>query len=314
MNMLRNYLLSGATFQAAGEGAGGGGAAPGGAAPGGAAPGCAAPGAGDGKGAEWYASFGLEQAQIDYLNAKGIKEPKGLLKIAQDFEAVARDRNVIPKPDTSKPEALANWEGWETLGWVKDAAKYTPKEPTVKEGQIYDPTMFKDFVGLAHEARIPVGAVERVYQGMFDKMQERINAIETAAKTDAETAKTKLETTLRGKWGDKFDANSDLAKRAMTALGVDKSKQGALEAAMGDLGLVEFFHTLGEKLGEDALKGGNNGGTPAMTPTQARQERLKLESNPEWMKIFQDQRHPLYKEHVEQRQRLINLEAQAQAA
>src|SRR5262245_13649703 len=57
----------------------------------------------DGKGGDpWHKPFGLDQKQVDYLDGKGVRELGGLIKMAQDFETVARDRNVVAKPDPSK--------------------------------------------------------------------------------------------------------------------------------------------------------------------------------------------------------------------
>lgn len=325
---LRNRFLSSIAF--APDGAVGGGASPpppppppaaGGASPpppppppaagGGASPPPPPPPPAAGGAEPFYKPFNLDQKQIDYIEGKGLKDFNSMLKFAQDFETVARDRNVIAKPDTSAPDKLAAWEGWEQLGWVKDPAKYQPKEPTRKDGQIYDPAMFKDFTALAHEARVPVAAVEKIYQGMFDKMQARIAEMSAQQAKEAADAKAALDTGLRDKWGDKYDANADTAKRALRALGVDEKKSDQLEKIMGSPELVELFHTIGSKLGEDTLAQ-SAGGSNQMTPASARAERLKLQADPDWMKVFNNERDPRHEEFKAQRQRLLAIEAKGQ--
>lgn len=299
---------------AAGAGAGAS-AAAGGAAAGagaGAAAGASDAGAAGGDAAPWYKPFNLEQKQVDYLNAKGAKNFGDVLKIAQDFEGVARQRTdaFIPKPDPAK---LNEWAGWEMLGWNKDPTKYTPAKPKVGEGQIFDETMFKGFVEDAHGLQLPADRVGALFEKSFGRMQARIAEAATAQKTEQDNQAKALDGALRSKWGANYDANGTLAKRALKALGVDDKKADQLEKIIGAPALVEMFHTIGSKLPEDTLNEGfqQQGG---LTPEQARSQRLALEAKPEWMAIFNDQRHPQNTEYVAERQRLIRLESQKRAA
>lgn len=311
MNTLRRTVLSGPLFSPPGDPpAAAPAAAPPAAAPPAAAPPAAAPpAAAPPAEGPWYKSFNLPQPATDYLEAKGIKDFGGLLKIAQDFETVARDRNVIAKPDTSDAKKLAEWEGWEALGWNKDRAKYEPKAPAPKQGEVFDPDMFKDFVDISHDERAPAGMAERIYQRMYGKMQERIVRMQGAQAERGKTAKAALDTALRGKWGDKYDANSELAKRALTALGVDEKQAGKLNAILGDAELVEKFYQIGSLIPEDRMQGGNLSGQAKASVEAARAERLALEADQGFMAIFNNQRDPRHEEFKAKRQRLINIEA-----
>lgn len=324
MNMLRNVLMNGVAYAPPGEagagagaGAGAAGAGAGAAGAGAGAPGTGAgaagagAGAGDGAGAgaaaPWYGAFNLEKPASDYIEAKGIKDVNGLLKIAQDFEAVARDRNVIAKPDASDPAKLAEWEGWETLGWVKDPTKYAPKKPELKQGQYLDEGIFNSFAKTAHELRVPLPMAEQLYGRMFATMSEQVATLQAAQAQEQKAALDTALTGLKSEWGANYDANIEKGKRAMAALGVAKQAD-ELEKIVGTPSLIKLFADLGDKLGEDVLKGGGGGGNQP-GPAQARAERQALQADPEFMRVFNDQRDPQHEAFVAKRQKLLDIEA-----
>lgn len=268
---------------------------------------------GKGQGAQepFYKAHNLDQDHVRYLEDKGVTELKQLVKSSMDFERAARDRNAIPAPDVSDAKKLADWEGWEKIGWVKDKAKYEVKKPELKAGQGFDETSYNDFVADAHELRLPAGAASELFNRQFTKFQERIGAAKRAQEDEAVKLKDALKVTLKSEWGENFEPYSEQARRTMTALGIGAADAGELEKLMDAPRMVKLFQKIGAVLPEDSLKTAKEPGGAAYSPAQAAAERRRLENDAAWMKIFNDQRHPDNKRHVEQRQKLIEIEAKA---
>jgi hypothetical protein len=226
-----------------------------------------------------------------------------------EADKLARERNVLPKPD---PKALDKWEGWEAVGWKPKLEEYKltpPKDlPAGMEnwgelGEVMRKT--------AHEARVPEAAAQKVFESVMGFFGKNVKDME--AKGAAE--RTKLETDLRNDWGLDYDAKSELAKRAALAFGVGAGDMAELEKVTGSPRLLKMFNAIGEKLGEASLPA-PGGGSARLTPESAKSKRLALENDPAWFAIFNDQRHPQHAEYVAQRAELLKLEAKgiAQAA
>lgn len=311
---------AGAGAGGADKGAGAGGADKGGAGAGGADKGAgggagagaggADKGAGGGGAEPFYKTFALEQGDVDYIEGKGVKDFAGLLKVTRDFEGVARSRNVMEKPDPKKP---GEWKGWTELGWVEKPEDYKFKAP--EKGKIpfeYDGEFMDELRQSAHKNRVPLPAAQALHDDILASLAKRQEAIATRG---AQALKD-TETALRQKWpGGEYDRMSELAKRAARTFaagsGIDNFK--ALEDAVGGApGLLAMFAAIGEKVGEASLIEGDIAG--GMTPASARAERLKLEGDDAWMKIFKDERHPQYSAYQARRSQLLKIEARGQKA
>lgn len=269
-------------------------------------------GGGDNKGGgaaePWYAAkdYGFDQDTQTFFAGKNYPDVKTALASLPHADKTARDRNVLPMPDAD-PAKRGEWEGWEKLGWVKDLTKYTPKKPEVKSKDVIFPeAVFESFRKAAHDARVPAAVTEALFGNLWTTMQGMIDA------ADARGAKSteEMNTALDGKWGSDTAAKRDRASRAMKWAGATPEQ---IKAMGGDAGVVEMFEKIGAQLGEDTLKGGGGGGG-ALNPLQARAERLRLQADPAWMKIFNDNRHDQHKDYVARRQQLLDIEAQAERA
>jgi hypothetical protein len=306
----------GTCFVGEGDAGGGGGGAGGGGDKG--AAGAGDKGAGDkggggGGDGPFYKDWKLDAEGVKFLEGKGVTEPGAIVKMARDFETVARDRNVIAKPDP-KSDKFAEWEGHELLGWVKDPAKYkvnAPAKDKLPEGVTYYGKLADVVSKAAHESRVPLAAAQQIHDALWGHM------LEEARNLNAEGARTSKELAdkLRTDWGGDYDRNSELARRAMAAFNPSPDNTKLIDGMMGSAALVKMFHAIGEKLGEASLPpASGSSSTFGMSQAQARAERLKLENDKEWIKIFQDPRHPQNKDYKAQRQRLIEIEAGARAA
>lgn len=256
----------------------------------------------------WFASadYGFDQSTRDFFAGKNYPDVKTALSSLPQADRMARERNVLEKPN---PEKLREWKGWEDLGAPADPAKYTIKAPEKDKLKFtYDGELWDAVKKIGHENRIPVAQLQAVHDGVLDLFGKRFEKVEAEGSAEL----TKLDTALKSEWGADYPQKRELAERAARAqakaLGVEDFS--ALEHALGGSpNLLKFFAGLGESMGEDTLKGGGGGGAGKLTPSTARQERLRLEANKDWMEIFNDNRHPQNKDYAAHRNRLLAIEA-----
>lgn len=256
----------------------------------------------------WYAKadYGFDQETRDYLGSKDFKAPVDAVKSLRHFETLARDRNAIQLPAAGQE---TNWDGWEKLGWSKDPNKYEVKPPAenVKQGEepIYDRTFHDSLVKTMHEARVPAPAAQKIIDSMFGYVKTSIDT----AQTEAANQRAALEAGLKKEWGKDFEANKDLASRAMRALGVDQEQGIELNTLLGNPATVKLFHKIGSMLAEDKLVSGDGSGSGGKSPATARAERLALQNSPDFIKAFNDPRHPQHETMKQRRNALLELEA-----
>lgn len=218
---------------------------------------------------------------------------------------MARDRNVIGKPDANN---LKGWGGYSELGWTADRQAYKIDAPKLGDGEVHDERAFKAFQDLAHEARLAPWQAKAVYDGMHAVENKALKEL----RDRGAQGNLDLANALKSKWGDKFGENETLAKRAFAAFKPDAITGAQMDQIMGSAAMVELFHTIGAAMGEDRLVGGNDGGRfGGKTPADARAERMRLQADPDWMKIFNDPRHPQNKAYAKHRADLIAIEARA---
>jgi hypothetical protein len=284
-----------------GGGTGGGGQS-GGASPGaasGASAGGAPPPATAAGGAPWYETrdFAIDDATKQFIAGKNFPDIKTALRSGMEADKLARDRNVIERPN---PEKLSEWKGWSELGWIEDAGKYTLKQPQLPNGVVYSGELMEKLRSTAHAQHVPLAAAQAIHDAVWSHLVDGVQ------KLDAEgaRARTELETKLRADWGLDFNRNSELARRAAAAFNPMPEDTQVVGKIMGEPALVKMFHKIGEQIGEAHLPAGGAGALPpTVAATEA--ELNRLENDPGFMKVFKDNRHPQYRDFVAQRQRLI---------
>lgn len=246
--------------------------------------------------------MGLDGDTVKFLDGKNFPDIKTALSSAREADTLARSRKVVDKPD---PANVKGWGGFTELGWVADRQQYKVEPPKVGEGEVHDEKAFKTFNDAAHDARLAPWQAKAVY----DAMHAHDNASLKALKQSGATANLELENQLRTEWGDKFDQNKELAKRAFSQFKPDAISAAQMDQIMGNASFVKLFNAIGAAMGEDKLVGGQNAGFGAKTPAAARAELMQLESDPAWFSIFNNPRHPQNAAYVKQRADLIGIMA-----
>ena len=296
----------GATGGGTGGNAGGGNGGAGGTGGGGTG------GAGGGSGDPWYQPHvaSLDKDTLSYLDGKKFPSLLDALKSGAQSDKMARERNVIARPD---PEKMGEWDGWSVFGYDADKGKYGAKvkPPKMPNNGQHDAGLFSDAIDIGHELKMPPSMVE----GFVQKMSDKINGRLSAAASDGIKNREKMMETLRGEWGTETDQRTELAIRAGKAFGLSFDDAAALEKLTGDAGLLKLFYRIGSKLGEANLVGGDGaGGASTMTPASAEAELRRLEADPEFLAAFRDRRHPQHEDKKAQWQKLTERVAEGQAA
>lgn len=265
-------------------------------------------GAGSDKGGgdPWYmaADYAFDDATQRFFAGKNYPDQKTALTSLRQADELARARNVVPKPDPKNPQG---WEGFTELGWTPDKTQYKFDAPKLADGDIHDDNAFTKFQGVAHELRLAPWQAKGVYDAMHKVSNDAIKGFRDAGAT----ANRELDAKLREKWGPNFDQKKELATRAFSFFKVDGISGAMMDQVMGAPQMVELFEKIGTAMGEDKLITGDGSGMGSKTPATARAERLRLEGDANWMKVFNDPRHPQNKDYVAQRAALIEIEARS---
>ena len=123
----------------------------------------------------------------------------------------------------------------------------------------------------------------------------------------------KVETALKAKHGDKFDAVKEFMDRGIQWLsGKDQALQDALEDSglSGNLEAAERLISIGQAISEDGrLLGGSGRGFGGQidTPDAAKEEINRLEGDKDFQAKLQNKRHPEHDAAVQERQKLYEL-------
>jgi hypothetical protein len=111
----------------------------------------------------------------------------------------------------------------------------------------------------------------------------------TAERAEAEAAECDRVSqaemvSLRREWGDRFDAETENARRAARVLDVDADAMAALESALGTGRFLKMFATIGGHFAEDRFVGGDGEGSRgfSMSPADARARIKALMTDKAW--------------------------------
>jgi hypothetical protein len=247
----------------------------------------------------WYATAGLDDDVKTFVSGKQFATIGDALKAGMHADKIARERNVLEVPD---PNNIAAWKGWENLGWTPDEAKYAVDLPEGAKDLGDLAEGYKGFhqhlVKQLHGQRVPLNAAKTI--------AAEIVAFNVAGIREADAAiareRTELETGLKREWGGAFDANKEMAKRAMQTFKLGEADAGEIDALLGSTRMVKLFHDIGQMMGEDKLvtaKGGQGGGVEA-----AKAAKLALESDPAQMAALTDPANPHHARVKAERERL----------
>ncbi len=207
----------------------------------------------------------------DYVANKGWKAPGDVLGAYQSLEklmtADKAGRTLVLPKDEQDAEGLKAFRS--KLG-VPDAVDGYAVPDAMKE----DP-LIPEFAKFAHSLGIP----SKQFEALLTWTHEQSQAAAAAAEKETADRLTADMGSLKGEWGDKFDANTELAKRAIRVFGgkakLDAENVESLAKTLDQsASLRRLFAAIGQGLGEHNFAGG---GSTATSGIKAKVDQLKAD-------------------------------------
>ena len=218
----------------------------------------------------WYDA--IEDGDLKgYVQNKGWKDPVELANGYRNLEKLLGGEKVpLPKGAEDK-------EGWsrvyDALGRPKSADEYGLQLP---EGGNAD--FLKAAAGKFHE----LGLSKQQAAELANWYNEQA-AGQMGASQQAQAAKVEQDMqALKSEWGQAWDENVELGRRAARQFGLDTEKLGAMENALGTGELLKFMARIGRGLTEHTFEGGRSTNSFGMTPDAAKQRIAALREDRDW--------------------------------
>jgi hypothetical protein len=206
-----------------------------------------------------------------YAQNKGWKDPVEVLNGYRNLEKlVGQDKIPMPKGDADKD----GWARvWDALGRPKSADDYRLAVP---EGA--DPAFAKQAAGKFHELGLSASQASALADWWNQTQGSQQQQLATQRAQDAERGLTEL----RQAWGNDWDQNVELGRRAAREFGFNPDLLGKIEGAIGTKALLEQMAKIGRGLTEDRFTAGRGANSFGMTPEAARTRIADLRKDPTW--------------------------------
>ena len=212
-----------------------------------------------------------------WVQSKGLPDVKTALNSYRNVEkligAEKAGRTVVMPKDDAAPE---EWSAYfDKLGRPKSAADYKLPVPDGDTGEFS-----KVASSWFHKAGVSAKQAEVLAQ------EWNAHNASAQAASDAEfTQKSAIDIQdLQKAWGDKFEANAELARRARRESGLSDEEGIAVERALGLKKAAEVFAKLGSQYAEAGFKGGDGQRATSFgaTPAEAQARITALRNDKEW--------------------------------
>ena len=221
----------------------------------------------------WWDS--IEDSDLKgYVANKGWKDSTELAKGYQNLEKLLGSEKLpMPKGDDDA-------DGWNKLysklGRPDSPDGYGFKAPEGEDGT---------FAKTAAEEFHKLGLTAKQAEGLSQWWQQQAQGFnEQQQQQTAQQAEQALAE-LKNEWGNKYDENVELGRRAAREYGLDQEKLGKLEQALGTNGLLKLMADIGRGQGEANFIG--EGKTSfGMSPEAARARIQSLKGDKAWTQRY----------------------------
>jgi len=185
---------------------------------------------------------------------------------------------LVPPSDKSTPEEIQAWR--KALGVPESPDGYALKPENLPPGVQWDDNSAKAVAALAHKHNIPAAAMKDLMAFDLQRQQQWTQAAAQIAQQELAEGRETLKTTF----GEKYDANIALAKRAVATVNGNAQSHG-----FTDPEVVRVIVGLAQKLSDDTLVAGDSIGAGSaksrakdiMTNPQNPLHSRYLEADPE---------------------------------
>lgn len=227
--------------------------------------------------APWYGQ--VDDATSAYITNKGWDNPVKAIESYRNLEKFAGgSKNLLEVPGPDAEQAKLD-EFYNRLGRPDAPEKYDLKVP---EGG--SPELTDWFKQTAHKHGLTTKQAGALFNEWNAKSGETMQSMEAEMRQQSE----KAIGDLKKEWGQGFDKQIDMGKRAVAALGFDEPALSAYEAKLGTADMLKLFAKLGSKMGEDSFEDGNRGGGSGFgtTPAEAKQQIESLKMDKQFMDAY----------------------------
>ena len=186
------------------------------------------------------------KAHIDLGNAK------------KDLDGKLANSIQLLKDDASDEDRATFFT---KIGRPEKPEGYQFTKPTLPEDLKYDEDQEKEFRGTAHKLGLSTPQATGIYDWYHQNILTSYTALETARKKEFDDSSA----ALKKEWGDNYETNTEIAKRAAHAVEEKLGIKGFTDL-MDSSGfgnnplLVKAFHAIGTRIMDDKmLKGASSG-------------------------------------------------------
>lgn len=217
---------------------------------------------------KWYDS--VEDTDLKgYAELKGWKDPSEALNSYRNLEKLIGSEKVpMPKGDDDA-------EGWnrvfDALGRPKSAEGYGL---TAAEGG--DPAIANEAAAKFLELGLSEKQGKELAQWWAGKSQDIVASQQQQTEQNFE----KQLNEVKQEWGDKYDENVELGRRAAREYGLNGEKLAKLESALGTADLMKLMAAIGKGQGEAEFVGSSSSNQFGMSPEAARTRISALKADP----------------------------------
>jgi len=217
--------------------------------------------------ANWYDSF--EDGELKgYVQNKGWKDPSELAVGYKNLEKLLGGEKL------PMPKGADDTEGWgrvyDALGRPKSAEEYKLPLPTGDDG---------GFAKVASSWMHEAGLNQKQAEIIASKWNEYMQTTE-GQQTQQSAQKVEQDlTSLKSEWGQAWDENINLGKRAAQTFGLDEAKLSAMEKGLGTGEMLKLMAQIGRGLTEHNYEGGNTPQGFGMTPAAAKERISALQAD-----------------------------------
>lgn len=252
----------------------------------------------------------LSADRREALKAKNFASPDAFADAYLDLEKKIGAKGIIPPGEDATDadrDAFYNALGRPETADKYDLGDFAP--PEALDG-LWSEDLQGRMLGHLHKAGLSNAQAKSVVEAYAKEREAEFMQFSESAQTAATATTAKLKST----WGAGFDAEMDLANRAVAhAFGksVDEVKMLRLQDGsylLDNHALAVAFNKYGHLMQEEGVLDGGGGGRMGMTPDAAKAEIQKLKADGDFQKAFLDESHP---EHAAAMRRMNTLHALA---
>lgn len=236
-------------------------------------------GAGAGAPADWTTA--LPDTARGFVQTKGWKSPADLLGSYQNLEKLlgadkAGRGVVLPKEDAA-PEDWASF--YNRLGRPESADGYKLPVPDGDTG-----AFAKDAAQWFHEAGLTTKQAEALATRFSEWTGKQTGDSDAAYEQQAALDVADLKKS----WGKEYDAQTELARRAIRESGLSQEEAQMIERALGLGKAVRVFAALGKQFAESPMRGGEGAGRGSFgqTPEAAKARIAALRADKGWTQRY----------------------------